>query len=227
MITDNITIGSYTLSDWGLLPNSVSIASPAPRTYTVDVPGRSGVLDFSEALGGVRYQNRTITMELYCFAPEDQLFSMEEACRNALHGKMLDIVFSEDPDYAYRGRISVEWASGGNIDTATITADCAPYKYKRIATTVEGDVAGTHSFVLENSGNMPVTPTVFLTLPEGTESEEVTLTFGESTLKLNLNETNSGMGRKLAGLYLEEGASRNVAVSGNVHVKFEYQEGML
>lgn len=214
MIAEKITFGEHEQEEFGLLPKQVIISPPEVKTYLVSVPGRSGSLDFTEAFtdGQPAYYDRQITMTMYCFAGDEQLPDMERACRNALHGRKMNIMLDCDPEYYYRGRLSVDWVSEDNIDIATITATCDPYKYKLSPTVREFDVSGSLSVTLPND-RMPVVPTV-------TTDAEMTIVFGESTIVFEAGT------RKAPALLLLEGAN-HMTLTGTGHIKFEYQEGAL
>ena len=214
MIAEKITFGEHEQEEFGLLPKQVIISPPEVKTYLVSVPGRSGSLDFTEALtdGQVVYNDRLLTITMYCFADEEQLPKMESACKNALHGKKMNIVMDCDPGYYYRGRLSVDWVSEDNIDIATITATCDPYKYKLTPTVKEFDVSGSLSVTLPND-RMPVVPTV-------TTDAEMTIVYGENTLVFPAGT------RRAPVLLLTEGQN-TLSLTGNGHIKFEYQEGAL
>lgn len=214
MIAEKITFGEHEQEEFGLLPKLVTISPPKVKTYLVSVPGRSGSLDFTEAFtdGQPAYYDRQLTITMYCFAEDERLPEMEAACRNALHGRKLNIVLDCDPEYYYRGRLSVGWVSEDTIDTATITATCDPYKYKLSPTVKEFDVSGSLSVTLQND-RMPTVPTV-------TTNTEITVQFGGNSIVFP-----SGT-RRAPALLLTEGENR-LTLTGSGHIKFEYQEGAL
>lgn len=214
MIAEKITFGEHEQEEFGLLPKQVIINPPEVKTYLVPVPGRSGSLDFTEALtdGQPAYSDRLLTITMYCFAEEERLPEMESACRNALHGRKLNVMLDCDPGYYYRGRLSVDWVSEDNIDIATITATCDPYKYKLSPTVKEFDVSGSLSVTLPND-RMPTVPMV-------TTDAEITIQFGESTIVFPAGT------RKAPALLLLEGENQ-LTLTGSGHIKFEYQEGAL
>lgn len=214
MIAEKITFGEHEQEEFALLPKQVIVSSPEVKTYLVSVPGRNGSLDFTEVLtdGQVVYNDRLLTITMYCFAEEEQLPEMEAACRNALHGRKLNIVLDCDPGHYYRGRVSVDWMSQDNIDVATITAICDPYKYKLNATVKEFDVNGELAVTLSNE-RMPTVPMV-------TTDAEITVHFGESIIVFPAGS------RRASALLLLEGENQ-LTLTGSGHIKFEYQEGAL
>lgn len=124
------TIDSWT--DWGLVLAQKAIGLPAVKTQQVDIPCADGVLDLTERLvGRPCYGNRTITIQ---FLTTDELSGEDWAgllskVSEALHGKTMDIKFSEDPDWYYTGRCAIDSFETSNAKrTITISCNCAPYK---------------------------------------------------------------------------------------------------
>lgn len=213
MIVEEVKFGDYNQSKWDLLPVSVYLPSPSPKLYTVDVPGSSKRLDFSETLNGqLQYSNRTIVIVMQCFAEEEDRPAAEEGCKNALHGKTMKITLDADPGYYYLGRISVDWDTSPAIDTLTVTVDCDPYKYKLSPTVAEYDVTGSLEITLQND-RKPVVPTV-------TTDAEITVEFAETTVVFPAGT------RRAPALILTEG-NNAMTLTGTGHIKFEYQEGAL
>ena len=78
---------------------------PEPQTNFVEIPGRDGALDLSEAFGTVRYADRIISLTLYARAPFDALVSTFAA---DVHGRRMNVIFDRDPTYYYDARVTVE-----------------------------------------------------------------------------------------------------------------------
>lgn len=119
---------------------------------TVDIPGGDGVLDLTEFFGEVKYNNRTLSFEFSSQVPPEQFMAQFTKVQNALHGKKMRIVLTEDPGWYYIGRISVsEWKADRNIGKLTIDCDCEPYKYKLEKTTVSATLDGTTQNMYDTS----------------------------------------------------------------------------
>ena len=122
-----------TWDDWHLVPMSRPVINPpTKKTVFVDIPGADGRLDLSEVVsGGPVYNNRTGSIEFMVqngFKPWSEMFS---TVMNALHGKYMNVSLDDDPEWHYRGLISVsKWATGDHYSTITIDYDLEPYKYK-------------------------------------------------------------------------------------------------
>ena len=206
----------HTSDDFGMFMTDFSISPPEPQTAYVDVPFRDGPLDFSTALTGgvVKYKSRTVTAE---FKTQDRTpDSWKDRYHgfvNYVQGQKFPMIFDYDPEYYYLGRISCDASKDDQIiGTVSISADCDPYKYKLSPTVREFDVSGSLSVTLQND-RMPTVPTV-------TTNTEITVQFGENSIVFP-----SGT-RRAPALLLTEGQN-TLSLTGNGHIKFEYQEGAL
>ena len=122
---------SYSTLDWDFFRCGMEVSDPQVRRYEVQVPGRDGSLDLTEALGGVYFEDRKVTVELRCVNwTEEKFHVLASTVRNAIEGRMCRITLSADLGYYWRGRPTVEavWNPLGASDVK-ITAKVAPYKY--------------------------------------------------------------------------------------------------
>ena len=92
-------------ANYGLIVAPYAIPMPEPQTNFVEIPGRDGALDLSEAFGTVRYADRIIELTLYARAPFDSLVSAFAA---DVHGRRMIVIFDRDPAYYYDARITIE-----------------------------------------------------------------------------------------------------------------------
>lgn len=123
----------HTYRDWGLVPaKRPKVSFPVAKTVYVDVPGSNGSIDLTESLtGDVVYKNRTIQFEYQVIEGREKWHKIYSEMADYMHGQDMDIFLDEDPDYYYRGRISMnEWKS--DIRHSTIVIDCNvdPFKYE-------------------------------------------------------------------------------------------------
>lgn len=134
-ITENVMFGDYkSYDDFGLILKGKSISAPSPKVNKVDVSGRNGSIDFTDALGGVRYENRKITMRFLIKEIDFDLITAKMSrIMMALHGQEKHIIFADDEAYYWKGRLTVgdyKLSKGFNpYVTFNITADVEPYKY--------------------------------------------------------------------------------------------------
>ena len=129
---DEITYNSY--MDWGLyLEEPVTVSTPKPNTYMVEVPGRNGSLDLTEsAIGRVTYQDREMVFPFVCRKKRNEWNASYQALLNAVHGRACKITCSDDPDYYYEGRVTVEeWGASGKMAFPEVRAKVRPYKTKK------------------------------------------------------------------------------------------------
>ena len=69
-MNNGVTFGSKnTITDWDLLMISKNIGEAEAITNYVEIPGRDGTLDLTEALGEVKYKNRALTFDFDLFNP--------------------------------------------------------------------------------------------------------------------------------------------------------------
>lgn len=117
--------------DWMLFMTDVSISDPEARRYQVDVPGRDGTLDLTEALGGVYFANRTIEMRFTCVNYTTQRFHLVSSqMRNVLDGRLVRLTLFDDLAYFWQGRCQVETErSGLEATEIRVTVDADPHKY--------------------------------------------------------------------------------------------------
>lgn len=127
-----IKIGEkHTFKDWKLIFITADIDFPDPKTETIDIPGANGELDFSEVLtGDIVYKNRSISIEFEMIDKFENWRNKISEISNYLHGKKFKIIFDDDPNFYYYGRLTVnDFKSNKSTGTITIEADVEPYKY--------------------------------------------------------------------------------------------------
>ncbi len=161
-----------------MLIDGTELSPPAPKTYTVDIPGGNGVIDLTEALtGDTAFERRSQSFTFGVVGPEDWERTKTRVS-NFLHGRYLEYSLSWDPGYVYRGRFSVkEYTQHGLTGTRygqlSIEVDADPYKSKGTQA-FRLNATGGRLFRFE-SGRRKVRPTV--------ECESVCwVTFGGETV---------------------------------------------
>lgn len=130
--------GIHILDDLRLYPTAAFIASPPEvQTYYVDVSGADGLLDLTESMDGiVHYKNRTLSMPCKCIAPREEWSDIYSCILNAVHGRSAEIIFDDDPNYFYRGRVTVEPPDPQKRQWyVNLSANVEPYKYERYEST--------------------------------------------------------------------------------------------
>ena len=127
-----ILIGDkHTAKDWGLIWTATRIPYATPKIHTVEIPGHSGVLDFTELMGGVKYENRKLEFE---FTSRDKGIaawqSLYSEIANFCHGKVMKIIMDIDAGYYWTGRVHIDSKKDKPYHGEIImTVDADPYKY--------------------------------------------------------------------------------------------------
>ena len=206
--------GLHSFYEWGLILSEKEIEPPKPKTKTVDVEGADGVLDYTEAFGDVKYQNRQLSFKFYkASIVPDGFLALFSVVQNALHGKKLQVILDDDPAHYYLGRVTInEWKSNKRLGEITIEVDADPYKYKVTETVVTRAVTGSADIILTSS-RKPVVPTI-------TTNAAMTIAFGGYTAAVQAGTF------RLPELQLREGQNA-VKVTGTGNITFSYREGSL
>lgn len=209
---NSVTFGDKnSFDDWGLSLRPKSRPKPTPRYNRVIVPGRDGSLDLTEALGDVFYEDLEYSLE---FNVTDAINTWDSKLReitNYLHGKKMKVVFSDDPDYYYMGRVKInDLSSNRNLGILSLSCTFEPYKYKKDVTVVTHQVTAGNSYTFTN-GRKKVVPTLTL-------SADMTLTFKNASYSLTAGT------QKVLAIQFEEGENIITIATGSGTLKAEYQE---
>lgn len=163
VIPDNVSIygnissqtlnGKNTFTDWHLMPTSrLLINPPAVKTNYIDIPGANGIIDATEIMTGYpTYNNRSGSLEFYVLNGHsvlsnnrrDQKWSTYGIWNNRysdimdyLHGRSMKLILDDDPEYYYRGRLSVNaWKSDKTFSKIALDYNLDPFKYEMFDST--------------------------------------------------------------------------------------------
>jgi len=201
-------------ADYGLIVAPYVIPMPELQTNFVEIPGRDGALDLSEAFGTVRYADRIISLTLYARAPFDALISAFAA---HVHGRRMNVIFDRDPTYYYDARVALEDVER-HAGYCELSLECRakPYKLEHFETSMTVLPAGNATITLTNT-RMPVVPVI-------TTSAEMTLTF---TIAGVVYTINLSVGTHVVPpLMLIEGDTE-IGITGTGSITFTYRKGAL
>ena len=205
---------TWARADYGLIVAPYAIPMPEPQTNFVEIPGRDGALDLSEAFGTVRYADRIIPLTLYARVPFDATLSAFAA---DVHGRRMSVIFDRDPTYYYDARVTVEDVER-HVGYCELSLKCRakPYKLEHFETTITVLPAGNATVTLTNT-RMPVVPVI-------TVSAAMTLTF---TIAGVVYTINLSAGTHVApSLVLLEGDTA-IEITGTGSITFTYRKGAL
>lgn len=136
----------HSYNDLNLILAPFTPTPAEPKVNFLEIPGRDGYLDLTEANGEVKYNSREFVFT-FTAAPGDPLTFDERvsAVSNALNGLRCKITLDRDPDYYWEGRCAVsEYAQDKTIGQIEVTATVNPYKLKQEPTVI-------YSMTSENS----------------------------------------------------------------------------
>ena len=188
--------GMDTFADWGLVLSSKELNPPAPKFYTVDIPGGNGQINLTQALSGdTAYENRQQEFVFTMYYQGVSFEALKTVVSNFLHGREFDYKLSWDPEYTYHGWFSVDkYGTDGALNQITITVDADPYKFKKNVTQAYNTSKGITLYPI--SGRKTVQPRLEFTtdsvvifgnkryeMPKGTyKLEDLWFTQGQNEL---------------------------------------------
>ena len=201
-------------ADYGLIVAPYAIPMPEPQTNFVEIPGRDGALDLSEAFGTIRYADRIIPLTLYARAPFDVLISSLAA---DVHGRRMNVIFDRDPTYYYDARMTIEDVER-HWGYCELSLECRvkPYKLEQFETAITVLPTGIATVTLTNT-RMPVVPSI-------TVSAEMTLTFTIAGVGYTINLAAGS--HIVPSLVLTDGETK-IDITGTGSITFTYRKGAL
>ena len=201
-------------ADYGLIVAPYAIPMPEPQMNFVEIPGRDGALDLSEAFGTVRYTDRIIPLTLYARAPFDTLISAFAA---DVHGRRMNVIFDRDPTFYYDARVTLEDVER-HAGYCELSLECRakPYKLEHFETAITVLPTGSATVTLTNT-RMPVVPVI-------TVSAGMTLTF--TLLGKDYTVNLSAGTHIIPSLVLMEGDTE-IGITGTGRITFTYRKGAL
>ena len=124
--------GMNTWDDWHLIPSSrPTVAQAGVTTNLVEIPGRAiGPVDLSDYLTGeIVYTTRQGSFEFLVDNGHEHWETLKYKIVSYLHGKKLKMSLTDDPDWVYGGRFSLnEWRSEPWNSKIVIDYVLSPYK---------------------------------------------------------------------------------------------------
>lgn len=144
---NSVKIGTHQMdAEFGLYLPHYTIPAPVPQTKFINIIGRDGAVDLSNAFGDIHYNSREWVLEFKHFDPVNWQ-TISSQVFNAIHGKRLDFTFDDDPDWFWTGRFIVNsYSSQSGEGTLKVTVTADPYKYKKLPTIVSASVPSTESY---------------------------------------------------------------------------------
>lgn len=194
----------HTLNDWGFaMGNNNYIGDPEMETTYIQVPGRDGLIDASEAISGRRiYKKRSLSFSLGGVKPRLTWDDAISTMRNEVNGRICRLTLDNDEGHFWRGRVFIQnfdrFRDLGTFELNVPTAD--PYKYD-VASSADPWLWDPFNFltgVITQIGAITVSGTASVTIPKGhmmtcpelvvsdMTSSTFTVTFNGSTYPLTV-----------------------------------------
>ena len=202
----------HTGDDLDLVQEVKEIGKPKPQTYTVQVPGRNGLLNLTKGLTGrVTYDNRSLSFRYFGTGDRESLLELD-AEFSKYHGQTIRIIDDDYPDHYYEGEATVSTVFNKGYITITLTVDAQPFRLRLEPTIYSREIAGTVNLYLTNE-SIEAIPTITVTAETVITFNDVTMTLSAGTYTLEKFELHSG--------------ANILEVSGTGTITIEYQEGAI
>lgn len=209
-----------------------SVQPPELKSFFQEVPGGDGSIDLSETNSGrPTYKRREITMKFQCEMPMNQWSATVSNILREFHGKEGKVIFEDDPDYYYIGRMAVsDYERVVRTGAFIITVNAEPYKYELVSSLEPWlwDPFNFRTGLIRSYGNLQVEGTRELVIP-GTErwiipvmevTGSLSLTFEGVTYPLKAGRN------KLYDVVVKDGDNLLI-FTGNGTVSVDYRGGIL
>lgn len=198
--------------DFNLILRPKERPFPTPKTNYVSIDGADGDLDLTTVLtGDVKYENISYSLEFYL---KDNRVDWETTLLELstyLHGKKMPLTFSDDPDYYYVGRYTLNpLTSDKNVGLLSIDCILEPYRLKKVETIKT--ITGTGTLTLSNLRKW-VMPTI-------TSTGNMEFTFEGKSFVVNGT-------LQSPDIILKEGTNTIEVTSGTGTLTVTYREGKL
>jgi hypothetical protein len=199
----------HTGNNLGLVMTAKDLPAPTPQTYTVNVPGRNGLIDMSEFLTGEpTYDNRTLNFKFVGDGSRETVLSLIDTML-AYHGRKITVTTDDYPDWYYEGRATVKYTDKGHYVEFELTVDAYPFRIKKDSIIVQKYPNPEKDVVLTNTGAHRVPVKV-------TSISNATIAIGTITYNIS------------AGTYTElfyiPAGGITIHISGFGQLTFEYRE---
>lgn len=228
----------HTLDDWGLaLGNNNYIGDPEMETTYIQIPGRDGLLDASEALTGRRvYTKRSLAFSLGGVRERLNWDLVISSWRNNINGRICKITLDNDTEYFWRGRTYIqEFDRFQGLGTFTLTVPQAePYKYTWLTSTepwlwdpfnfLTGVITYVGAVIVNGTktvtvprGHMPTSPIFIVSNKVGT----LTLICGGDTYEMD------SASNKYPSIFVGGDTDTEMTFTGNATIEIFYRGGSL
>lgn len=201
----------WSYDDFGLKLLECTINPPAVKLNQVDNPGGNGIIDVSDWMGYLVYNNRDASFVFDLQA--HNMTEMEEKLSNlydSLNGQEAKIYIGDG--WYYTGRIVITTSPINNLfKMVTITSSVYPYKFKEDETIVRVTASSTEQRLQLCNSKMIVIPSIKTT--------------GEVQIKYDGKSFVLSAGEYINPDFVLKDGDNEVIIKGSGTVTFKYREG--
>ena len=193
---------------YNLILTGLSIGSPEPKVFEIEVPGRSKLLDMTEYFGETKYNEREIAIELSNKETGYEFIETIAEIMDAVHGKVATCAIAEESYFQGRAKVENSLASKG-IQSLKIIINAEPYRYRSEVTEYMHPGAGSAEKITLNNWQKKVAPLI-------TATAETSIAFNGKTYNFDTGEFKAP--------FLLEAGENELEVTTTGTVTFKYQE---
>ena len=229
----------HTLNDWDLaLGNNNYIGDPEMETTYIQVPGRSGLIDATEAISGRRiYKKRQLEFELGGIRDRLDWDSVISAFRNNVDGRVCRLTLDNDKSHYWHGRVHIRgfdrFRDLGTFTLAFPTAD--PYKYSKTSSAEPWlwDPFNFETDMVTYIGAITVVGSVTVTIPHGhmaTSPELVVSDMTSQTFTITVNGITYPLivgTNRIPSIIVGGDSDVDLEFTGDAKVQIVYRSGSL
>ena len=229
----------HTLNDWDLaLGNNNYIGDPEMETTYIQVPGRSGLIDATEAISGRRiYKKRQLEFELGGIRDRLDWDSVISAFRNNVDGRVCRLTLDNDKSHYWHGRVYIRgfdrFRDLGTFTLAVPTAD--PYKYSKTSSAEPWlwDPFNFETDMVTYIGAITVVGTATVTIPHGhmaTSPELVVSDMTSQTFTITVNGITYPLTvgtNRIPSIIVGGDSDVDLEFTGDAKVQIVYRSGSL
>ena len=167
----------HTGLDLELVMEAKDLGSPSVQKNTVEIPGRNGLLEMSEAITGEpTYSNRPQAYKFIGNGSREVVLNLIDIMMS-YHGQYITIVVDDYEDWYYEGRVEVVYNDRGNYVEFELAVDAQPFRYALDPINVSYTAITSQNVTLNNRG--------VTVIPKIVTDAETTIVFGENTYRLS------------------------------------------
>lgn len=229
----------HTLNDWDLaLGNNNYIGDPEMEITYIQVPGRSGLIDATEAISGRRiYKKRQLEFELGGIRDRLDWDSVISAFRNNVDGRVCRLTLDNDKSHYWHGRVYIRgfdrFRDLGTFTLAVPTAD--PYKYSKTSSAEPWlwDPFNFETDMVTYIGAITVVGSVTVTIPHGhmaTSPELVVSDMTSQTFTITVNGITYPLivgTNRIPSIIVGGDSDVDLEFTGDAKVQIVYRSGSL